>query len=173
MNNLNKELVGKNKHVFDMFSCITAFERKLRLWEVQIPNRNYSHFPNLQKQETEIKPDNFVSAIQDLRQELSPRFVDFRQYANAFKLFGTSCQTNVEEVEEKCQLELIDLQCDEFLKARYDSVSTVEFYQKYVAPRKKFPNLLQNAKIMTSLFAGKCCCEQLISKMKYTKSYLR
>ena len=38
MNNLNKELVGNIKHVFDMFSCITAFERKLRLWEVQIQN---------------------------------------------------------------------------------------------------------------------------------------
>ena len=97
-------------------------------------------------------------------------FVDFRQYANAFKLFGTPLQTNVEEVEEKYQLELIDLQCDEFLKARYDSVTTVEFYQRYVAPRKKFPNHLQNAKIMTSLFASTYCCEQLFSKMKYTKS---
>ena len=84
MNNLNKELVGKNKHIFDMFSCITAFERKLRLPEVQIQNRNCSHFLNLQKQETEIKPDNFVSAIQDLRQEFFPRFVDVRQYANVF-----------------------------------------------------------------------------------------
>ena len=85
-----------NKHVFDM----SALETKLQLWEVQIQNRNYSHFPNLQKQETKIKPENFVSAIQDLRQEFSSRFVDFWQYANAFKLFGTPFQTNVEEVEE-------------------------------------------------------------------------
>ena len=97
-------------------------------------------------------------------------FVDFRQYANAFKLFGTPFQTNVEEVEEKYQLEVIDLQYDEFLKARYDYVSSVEFYQTYVAPRKKFPNLLQNAKTMTSLFASRYCWEQLFSKMKYTKS---
>ena len=104
MNNLNKELVENNKYVFDMFSCITAFQRKLRPWGVQIQNGNYSHFPNLQKQETEIKPVNFVSAIQDLRQEFSSRCVDFRQYANAFELFGTPFQTNVEEVEEKYQL---------------------------------------------------------------------
>ena len=77
MNNLNKELVGNNKHVFDMFSCITTFERKLRLWEVQIQNGNYSRFPNFQKQETEIKPDNSVSAIQDLRQELPPALWTF------------------------------------------------------------------------------------------------
>ena len=107
----------------------------------------------------------FVSAIKDLGQEFSSRFVDFWQYANAFKLFGTPFQTNVEEVEEKYQLKLIDLQCDDFLEARYDSASTVEFYQKYVAPRKKFPNLLQNAKIMTLLFASTYCCEQLFSKM--------
>ena len=99
--------------------------------------------------------------------------MDFWQYANAFKLFGTPFQTYVEEVEKKYQLELINLQCDKFLKARYDSVSTVEFYQKYVAPRKKLSNLLQNAKIMTSLFASTYCCEQLFSKMKYTKTYLR
>ena len=110
MNNLNKELVGKNKLVFDMFNCITAFERKLQLWEVQFQNGNCSHFPNLQKQEIEIKPDNFASAIQDLRQEFSSRFVDFRHYANAFKLFGTPFQTNVEEVEGKYQLELTNLQ---------------------------------------------------------------
>ena len=47
MNNLNKELVGKNTHAFGMFSCITAFERKLWLWEVEIQNGNYSHFSNL------------------------------------------------------------------------------------------------------------------------------
>ena len=99
--------------------------------------------------------------------------MDFWQYANAFKLFGTPFQTNLEEVEEKYQLELIDLQCDKFLKARYDSVSTVEFYQKYVAPCKKLPNLLRNAKMMTSVLASTYCCKQLFSKMKYVKSYLR
>ena len=72
----------------------------------------------------------------------SSRFVDFRQYANAFTLFGTPFQTNVEEVEEKYQLELIDLQCNKFVKARYDLVSTVNIYQKYVAPRKKLQNFL-------------------------------
>ena len=101
------------------------------------------------------------NTTQDLIQEFSFRFVDFWQYANAFKLFGTPFQTNVKEVEEKYQLELIDLQNDEFLKARHDSVSTVEFYQKCIAPHKKFPNLLQNAKIMTSLFVSTYCCEQL------------
>ena len=84
-------------------------------------------------------------------------------------------QINAEEGEEKYQLELIDLQvqCDKFLKARYDSVSTVKFYQKYIAPHKKFPNLFQNAKIVTSLFASTYCGKQLFSKIKYTKSCLR
>ena len=125
MNDLNEELVGKNMNAFDKFGCVTAFERKLRIWEVQIQKGNYSHFPNL---ETEIKPHYFVRQIQDLRQEVFSRFVDFGQYANAFKLFGSPFQTNVEKVEEKYQLKLIDSQCDEFLKARYDFVSTVKFY---------------------------------------------
>ena len=89
------------------------------------------------------------------------------------KLFGTLFQTNVEEEEEKYQLELIDLQCDEFLKARYHSVSTVKIYQKYVAPRKNFKIFWQNAKIMTSLFASTYCCKQSFSKRKLNKSYIR
>ena len=125
-----------------MFICITVFKKKLRLWEIQIQNGNYSYFSNFQNQETEIKPDIFKSPNQDLRQELFSRFIDFRQYANAFKLFGTAFQTNLKEVQKKYYLELINLQCNKFLKTRCDSVSTVDFYYKYIAPRKKFFKLL-------------------------------
>ena len=54
MNTLNLELQGKDKLVFKIFGQITAFERKLRLWESQFRRENYSHFPNLQNHKRDI-----------------------------------------------------------------------------------------------------------------------
>lgn len=176
MNTLNLELQGKNKHVFEMFGHITAFERKLRLWESQLQNENYSHFPCLQNHKRDIIPDIcniFVSSVKDLRSEFSTRFADFRWYKNLFKLFGTPYETEVEHVGEEYQLELIDLQCDESLKSKFNLESTADFYKKYVLPSGKYKNILTNAKLMTSLFGSTYACEQLFSKMKYTKNQLR
>ena len=156
-----------------MFGQITAFERKLRLWESQLQERNYSHFPNLQNHKRDIIPDIFVSSIQEMRREFSSRFADFRQYGNQMNLFGNPYGTDVEQVAEKYQLELIDLQCDESMKSKFQFESTVDFYKKYVLPSGKFKNILKNAKIMVSLFGSTYACEQLFSKMKYTKSRLR
>ena len=172
LNTLNLELQGKKKVVFEMFGQITAFERKLQLWESQLQKGNYSHFPSLQNHKRDIIPDIFVSSIRDLRSEFSSRFADFRKYRNLFELFGTPYETDVEQVTEEYQLELIDLQCDESLKSKFHFESTADFYKKYILPSGKYKNMA-NAKLMMSLFGSTYACEQLFSKMKYTKSNLR
>ena len=96
MNTLNLELQGKKKNVFEMFGQITAFERKLRLWESQLQKENYSHFPSLQNHKRDIIPDIFVSSTWDLRREFSSRFANFRKYRILFELFGTPYETDVE-----------------------------------------------------------------------------
>jgi len=54
------------------------------------------------------------------------------------------------------------------MKSKHDSkdISLLDFYQKY-------PNLVDNAKKIVSIFGSKYICEQLFSKMKLTKSKLR
>ena len=79
----------------------------------------------------------------------------------------------MEQVAEEYQLELIDLQIDESLKSKFHSESTAKFYKKHVLPSGKYKNILKNAKLMISLFGSTYTCEQLFSKMKYTKSHLR
>ena len=101
------------------------------------------------------------------------RFVDFRQYANAFKLLGTPFQTNVEEVEEKYQLEWVDLQCDEFLKARLWFCVHCWILPKVRCTTQEISKPFSKCQNNNFVVGSTYCCEQLFSKMEYTKSYLR
>ena len=79
----------------------------------------------------------------------------------------------MEQVAEEYQLELIDLQCDKFLESKFHCESTANFYKNHILPSGKYRKILNNAKLMISLFGSTYTCEQLFSKMKYTKSHLR
>lgn len=174
LNHLNLQLQGKNQLIHDMWRHITAFETKLRLWECQLENSNYSHFPKL----AEIKPANssmFVNVIRDLRTDFSSRFDDLRSNSVDFRLFGTPFDVEVDTVPEKFQMELIDMQCNNLLKSKFhaDSVSLLEFYKKYLLEPGLYTSLTDHAKKIASMFGSTYTCEQLFSKMKYTKSKLR
>ena len=49
----------------------------------------------------------------------------------------------------------------------------MDLYQKYLIEDENYLNLVENAKIMISIFGSTYICEQLFSKMKFTKSKLR
>lgn len=174
LNNLNLHLQGKAQLINEMFGHILAFERKLHLWEYQLPHENYAHFPSLQ----EYKPRNpeiFVNMIKDLKNEFSSRFTDFRLHEDEFKLFANPFDVEVCTVSECFQMELIEMQCDDLLKLKFhsDDVSLLDFYTKCIYSNGKYPNLVNHAKKMTSLFGSTYQCEQLFSKLKYTKNNLR
>ncbi len=44
LNELNIKLQGKDQLVTELYSVIKAFEAKLKLWEFQLKNNNYTHF---------------------------------------------------------------------------------------------------------------------------------
>jgi hypothetical protein len=52
LNNLNKELQGKDKLITDMYNNIKAFRFKFRLWEYQLKLNNFVHFPHLKSLDT-------------------------------------------------------------------------------------------------------------------------
>ena len=47
LTDLNVKLQGKNLIVTQMYSCIQAFETKMRLWENQVKTQTLDHFPHL------------------------------------------------------------------------------------------------------------------------------
>ena len=94
---------------------------------------NYAHFPTLK----EYKPTSntpFVSVIQHLRTEFLSRFGDIRSLENDIKLFSTPFDVQVDTVQEKYQMELVELQSSDELKSKFhaEGVLLLDFYKKYL-----------------------------------------
>ncbi|XP_014781932.1 general transcription factor II-I repeat domain-containing protein 2B [Octopus bimaculoides] len=157
-----------------MYNHIVAFEKKLQLWEHQLRNKIYAHFPSFQARKSQDS-EVFVNIIQDLRNEFASRFADFSLRANQFKLFVTPFDAEMETVSKYFQIELTDMQCDDILRSKFHSkdVSLIDFYAKYIFPSGKYTNLVNRAKKIASLFGSTYQCEQIFSKLKQTKNNLR
>ena len=83
MNKLNLQLQGKEQFINRMCDYITAFVNKLRLWETQLINSNFAHFPNLGL----CKPansDKYVSVIVSTKTQFESRFGDMKKQKDKF-----------------------------------------------------------------------------------------
>ena len=156
-----------------MWRYVLAFETKLRLWECQLDKESCVHFPTLE----ESKPTSntaFVTVIRNLRIDFSSRFSDIRSLQNKFRLFSTPFDVDVNTIPEKFQIDCIEMQCGDELKAKFytKGISLLDFYKKYLLESGLCPSLTNNAKEMTSMFGSTYTCERLFSTMKFTKSKL-
>ena len=115
LNELNLQLQGKQQLIHEMWKYIRAFTTKLPLWEGQLESGNYAHFRTLQENKA-ASSTPFVSVIQNLKTEFLSRFGDIRSLENDIKLFSTPFDIQVDTVQEKYQLELVELQCSDQLK---------------------------------------------------------
>ena len=73
INKLNLQLQEKGQFINRMYDCITAFANELRLWETQLINSNFAHFPNLDL----CKPansDKCISVIVSTKPQFESRF---------------------------------------------------------------------------------------------------
>ncbi|XP_032881422.1 general transcription factor II-I repeat domain-containing protein 2A-like [Amblyraja radiata] len=173
-NNFNLQLQGRNQLVHEMCGHIVVFETKLHLWECQLEKSCYAHFPKL-KETQPTDTNTFVTVIRDLKTEFSSRFADIRSHTSEFRLFATPFDMDIDNVPENVQMELIEMQCSDVLRSKFKAtdISLPEFYKKYLLETGMYTNLVDHAKKMTSMFGSTYMCEQLFSKMKYTKSKLR
>jgi hypothetical protein len=62
------------------------------------------------------------------RPEFKNRFGDFRAYKEEFRLFVAPFDIDVNDVPTWFQMEAIELQCSEELKAKFSSCSLFNFY---------------------------------------------
>ncbi|KAK0148945.1 General transcription factor II-I repeat domain-containing protein 2A [Merluccius polli] len=76
------------------------------------------------------------------------------------------------DVPDNLQLEMIDLQSNDELKAKFNSVPLLEFYKLYVTS-KDFPNLRRHAQRFAAVFGTTYCCEQFFSKLTLAKTRFR
>jgi hypothetical protein len=108
INGLDMNLQEATYLIDEMFTTITALERKHQLWELQLRSNNMTHFPIMRNGKSLTK--EYVKKIQLLQQELNSRFQDTRLYVTTVTLC-CHFDVNIETVPVDFQTEMKDLQC--------------------------------------------------------------
>lgn len=171
LSELNVKLQGPNQLLSSLLSNVKSFEAKLKLWKVQLERSNTVHFPTLQEQNPSTT-DEYAGECAKLIEAFSQRFKDVKSKQQELNIFATPFNVEPADVPDNLQHEIIQLQSDDELKARYNNLSLLEFYRRYVSA-DDFPILRRHALKYASVFGTTYCCEQFFSKLNLAKSRLR
>ena len=108
MNKLNLQLQGERQFINQMYDYIAAFVNKLRLWEIQLINSNFAHFPNFGLCKPS-NPDKYTSIIVSTKTKLESRFCDLKNQKDRFDLFAIPFSVDVNTVPHEMQIETTEL----------------------------------------------------------------
>ncbi|GFQ99430.1 general transcription factor II-I repeat domain-containing protein 2 [Trichonephila clavata] len=120
---------------------------------------------------TEFPIDFAIETLSALKINFDTRFSDFDAIANQIKIFQNPFETDIEILAPELQMEMIDIQCSDIIKNKYQNSSLLEFYKSL--PLTQFDNLHKFARGLFSVFGTTYLCEKTFSKMKYTKNVYR
>jgi len=129
LNELNSRLQRKGQLIHSMFDHFNAFAVKLTLWEMQIYNKIFVHFPTLQSLQVQ-NSQKYAKLITEIRDDVDIRFTDFKKSAMHFNVFSCPFSVKIEEVPGNLQMECIDLQCSSNLREKFKNFPLLEFLQK-------------------------------------------
>ncbi|UYV81730.1 GTF2IRD2B [Cordylochernes scorpioides] len=174
LSDLNLKLQGKDQIITNMCDQVNAFKCKLVLWEKQLKNEDLMHFPTCNMYKSSLGEtasyQKYAEKNLSLRNEFETRFSDFKSLEGKFTLFSSIFSINIKSVPNHMQMEVIDIQCDSDLKAKFIEVGVSEFY-KYLPARLE--NTRKLAYEIMSMFESTYRCEQLFSLMKGNKTPIR
>jgi len=185
LNALNVKLQGEGKLICDLIQSVSAFRRKLNIFERDIEQKQFIHFPTILecKNYSEIvNTETFLSFLSNLMKEFDARFKDFSEIGKLSQFLKTPYDvlpdgewTDVAEKlfnlsKSKLQMEIIDLQEDVSLK-QYISASTEEFWDKDGID--KYSNYKQLEINLASMFGSTYICEASFSKINFLKNKYR
>ncbi|KAL6466076.1 hypothetical protein MHYP_G00262090 [Metynnis hypsauchen] len=125
LNVLNKKLQGQGQLVSAAYDNVRAFSAKLVLWKVQLSQTNLCHFPAckaLMDAGTPFSGEKYVDVILKLQEEFDHRFANFKTHRATFQIFADPFSFDVQDAPPVLQMELIDLQCNSELKAKFRDV---------------------------------------------------
>lgn len=175
LNNLNIKLQGNNQLISQLANHVAAFEQKLKLFQSQLTKGELGHFPTyqtmLEKHSVSHKNETYATKIGKLREVFDRRFGDFKKEQGNLKLFSNPFSVSPEDVEVVAQLELIDLQNNDNLHAKFKEGDLLNFYR--CLPIENYPYLRNKAAIYASLFGSTYICEQTFSLLSRNKSNIR
>ena len=178
LNVLNKKLQGQGQLVSAAYDNVRAFSTKLVLWKAQLSQTNLCHFPAckaLLNAGTPFSGEKYVDALMRLQEEFDHRFADFKTHRATFQIFADPFSFDVQDAPPVLQMELIDLQCNSVLKAKFREVSGKEdkLGQFLRELNPSFPELSRMFKRTMCLFGSTYLCEKLFSTLNFNKSKYR
>lgn len=175
LNHLNAKLQGSNQLVSQVANHVSAFEQKLKLFQSQLIKGELGHFPTyktmLEKHSVHHKAEYYGIKIGNLREAFDRRFGDFKNEQKNVQLFSNPFSVSPEDVELEAQLELIDLQNSDMLRAKFMEGNLLNFYK--CLPKDQYPYLRKKAAIYACLFGSTYICEQTFSLLNLNKSKIR
>ncbi|KAF1388875.1 hypothetical protein PFLUV_G00067390 [Perca fluviatilis] len=178
LNVLNKKLQGQGQLVSAAYDNVRAFSTKLVLWKAQLSQTNLCHFPAckaLVDAGTPFSGEKYVDVILKLQEEFDHRFADFKTHRATFQIFADPFSFDVDDAPPVLQIDLIDLQCNSELKAKFREVSGKadklgQFLRELIP---SFPELSRMFKRTMCLFGSTYLCEKLFSTLNFNKSKYR
>ena len=87
----------------------------------------------------DLEPDPCVSVVASLREEFASRFARIKPLAADFKLFTAPFEF---PWTTPLQMELVELQCNDDLKAKFYNSSPLSFFRDIALPSRNFPKFI-------------------------------
>nr|KAF6462259.1 hypothetical protein HJG59_011297 [Molossus molossus] len=164
---LSIKLQGSNQLLSSLLSNMKSFEAKLRLWKMQLERNNMVYFPTVEVQKPSTTLE-YASEYAKLMEAFNERFKDVKSNQMELNIFATPFNVEPANVPDNLQHEIIQLQSDDELKARYNNLPLHEFYKCYMST-DAFPTLRRHALKYASVFRITYCRKQFFSKLTISK----
>ena len=120
------------------------------------------------KEQVSVFPSaQFAEKLGILSADFTRRFADFEAQKSRFELLSNPFAVDVESAPTNLQMELIELQCSDTHRSKYDSVGAAQF-PRFIPDT--MPQLRAQVAQMLSMFGSTYLCEQLFSVMKLNKT---